>query len=104
MVPPAPGANLMKPTLGIIGLGYVGLPMAVEFGKSFPTLGFDINPLRISELRAGMDNTMEVSPEQLAAATLLECTDDLEALRRCTIYIVTVPTPIDRYNRPDLAP
>jgi len=94
----------MKPTLGIIGLGYVGLPMAVEFGKSFPTLGFDINPQRISELRAGVDNTLEVSPEQLAAATLLECIDDLEALRRCTIYIVTVPTPIDRYNRPDLGP
>jgi UDP-N-acetyl-D-galactosamine dehydrogenase len=90
--------------LGIIGLGYVGLPMAVEFGKQFDTLGFDINTQRIAELKAGLDHTLEVSPEQLAEATRLEYSSDLEALRRCTVYIVTVPTPIDRYNRPDLTP
>ncbi|HNX29973.1 MAG TPA: nucleotide sugar dehydrogenase [Holophaga sp.] len=94
--------NIHQQTIGIIGLGYVGLPMAVEFRKKFDTIGFDINIQRISELKAGVDRTLEVSPEHLAAATRLDCTCDSEELRRCTIYIVTVPTPIDRYNRPDL--
>ncbi|WP_279341292.1 Vi polysaccharide biosynthesis UDP-N-acetylglucosamine C-6 dehydrogenase TviB [Geothrix mesophila] len=94
----------MKPVLGIIGLGYVGLPMAVEFGKAFDTIGFDVNSQRIEDLRQGLDRTLEVVPEQLAAATRLKVTTDLEALRACTVYIVTVPTPIDRFNRPDLTP
>lgn len=92
------------PILGIIGLGYVGLPMAVEFGRKFDTVGFDINEVRIADLRRGMDHTLEVSSEQLASATRLEYTSDPESLRRCSIYIVTVPTPIDRFNRPDLTP
>jgi UDP-N-acetyl-D-galactosamine dehydrogenase len=92
------------PILGIIGLGYVGLPMAVEFGRKFDTVGFDINAARIADLRQGVDHTLEVSSEQLASASRLEYTSDAEALRRCSIYIVTVPTPIDRYNRPDLTP
>jgi UDP-N-acetyl-D-galactosamine dehydrogenase len=92
------------PTLGIIGLGYVGLPMAVEFGRKFDTVGFDINATRIADLSRGVDHTLEVSSEQLASATRLEYTSDPESLRRCSIYIVTVPTPIDRFNRPDLTP
>lgn len=92
------------PILGIIGLGYVGLPMAVEFGRKFDTVGFDINAERIAELTRGVDHTLEVSSEQLASSTQLEYTSDPEALRRCSVYIVTVPTPIDRFNRPDLAP
>jgi len=96
--------NIHQQTIGIIGLGYVGLPMAVEFGKKFDTIGFDINTQRILDLKAGLDRTLEVSSEQLAAAIQLDCTCDPEDLRRCTIYIVTVPTPIDRYNRPDLTP
>lgn len=91
-------------TLAIIGLGYVGLPMAVEFGKQIHTLGFDINATRIAELKAGQDHTLEVSPEQLAAAQLLEVTCDPEALRACNTFIVTVPTPIDSFKRPDLTP
>jgi len=96
--------NIHQQTIGIIGLGYVGLPMAVEFGKKFDTIGFDINTQRILDLKSGVDRTLEVSPEQLAEAIRLDCTSNPEALRRCTIYIVTVPTPIDRYNRPDLTP
>jgi len=91
-------------TLAIIGLGYVGLPMAVEFAKHFRTLGFDINQCRIAELQAGQDHTLEVSPEQLAEATHLSFTSDPEALRACNTYIVTVPTPIDGFKRPDLTP
>ena len=94
----------MKPILGIIGLGYVGLPMAIEFGKRFPTLGYDLNAERIQELRRGHDRTREVSQEQLASATGLELTYDPRRLGACTVYIVTVPTPIDAYNRPDLRP
>jgi UDP-N-acetyl-D-galactosamine dehydrogenase len=93
-----------KPVLCVIGLGYVGLPMAVEFGKAFETIGFDINAQRISDLRQGLDRTLEVSSDQLTAAIRLQVTNDLEALRRCTVYIVTVPTPIDRFKRPDLTP
>lgn len=92
------------PKLCIIGLGYVGLPLAVEFGRQYPTVGFDINEARIEKLRSGFDSTLEVSSEELAAATQLQFTSDLQALSDATVYIVTVPTPIDRHKRPDLTP
>ncbi|RMG52632.1 MAG: Vi polysaccharide biosynthesis UDP-N-acetylglucosamine C-6 dehydrogenase TviB [Gammaproteobacteria bacterium] len=91
-------------TLSIIGLGYVGLPLAVEFGKHYRTIGFDINAQRIAELQSGHDSTLEVSPEELAEARHLEYSSDPEALRAADIHIVTVPTPIDRHKRPDLTP
>jgi UDP-N-acetyl-D-galactosamine dehydrogenase len=90
--------------LGVIGLGYVGLPLAVEFGKVLPTVGFDINAWRIDELRDGVDQTLEVEPELLARATQLSFECELDALRECNVYIVTVPTPIDSSRRPDLTP
>ena len=90
--------------LGVIGLGYVGLPLAVEFGKVMPTVGFDINAQRIAELREGVDRTLEVEPELLSQATQMSFESDLEALRGCNVYIVTVPTPIDASRCPDLTP
>jgi UDP-N-acetyl-D-galactosamine dehydrogenase len=90
--------------VAVIGLGYVGLPLAVEFGKSRKVLGFDINQSRIDELRAGRDSTLEVSPEDLRLASGLEYSCDRNALGECGIFIVTVPTPIDNANRPDLTP
>ena len=90
--------------IGVVGLGYVGLPLAVEFGKFFPTVGFDINERRIAELQAGKDGTLEVSKAELKGAAQLEYSASLAALKRCTFYIVTVPTPIDQYKRPDLTP
>ncbi|SEK49330.1 Vi polysaccharide biosynthesis UDP-N-acetylglucosamine C-6 dehydrogenase TviB [Halomonas daqiaonensis] len=90
--------------LGVIGLGYVGLPLAVEFGKVWPTVGFDINAQRIAELRDGVDHTLEVEPELLAQATQLSFESELDVLRECNVYIVTVPTPIDASRRPDLTP
>lgn len=90
--------------IAVIGLGYVGLPLAVEFGKYRPVIGFDINAGRIAALRAGHDHTLETSPEELAAARHLTVTTDPEALQAATIYIVTVPTPIDAHKRPDLTP
>lgn len=91
-------------TIGIIGLGYVGLPLAVEFGKKYPTIGFDINQQRIAELQTGVDRTLETSPAELTAATQLSFTTEVEQLTQCTIYIVTVPTPINEYKQPDLTP
>lgn len=91
-------------TLVIIGLGYVGLPLAVEFGKHRPTIGFDINADRIAKLREGEDRTREVEPAEFAQATQLTYTTDLEAIRDARIYVVTVPTPIDEHKQPDLAP
>ncbi|MET0094339.1 MAG: nucleotide sugar dehydrogenase, partial [Sedimenticola sp.] len=91
-------------SIGVIGLGYVGLPLAVEFGKKLPTIGYDINSKRIEELRKGEDSTLEVEPEELAAADKLYCTDQLQELADCNFYIVTVPTPIDANKRPDLTP
>lgn len=91
-------------TIAIIGLGYVGLPLAVEFGKQRPTIGFDINTDRVAELQNGQDRTREVEPQELSEATQLEYTTDLEAIRAATVYIVTVPTPIDAHKRPDLTP
>ena len=90
--------------IGVIGLGYVGLPLAVEFGKQFRTTGFDIDPRRVAELRSGRDRTLEVDREELAAATLLDYTDRIEGVADCNVYVVTVPTPIDRHKRPDLGP
>ncbi|WP_049622049.1 nucleotide sugar dehydrogenase [Frateuria defendens] len=92
------------PHLGVIGLGYVGLPLAVEFGRHFDTVGFDIQIARVAELREGRDHTLETSAEQLAAATRLRFSDRVEDLAGCNVYIVTVPTPIDEAQRPDLKP
>ena len=91
-------------TLAIIGLGYVGLPLAVEFGKQRPVLGFDINAQRITQLQAGHDATLEVSKSELAEAAHLSFTANPEDLRQATIYIVTVPSPIDGHKQPDLRP
>ena len=90
--------------IGIIGLGYVGLPLAVEFGKHYPTVGFDIKKDRIAELKAGKDSTLEASPAELKSAHRLSFTTDLKDLKACRVFIVTVPTPIDNYKRPDLTP
>jgi UDP-N-acetyl-D-galactosamine dehydrogenase len=90
--------------IALIGLGYVGLPLAVEFGKVRPALGYDINEARIAELCSGKDSTLEVTPHDLAAATQLEYTSDQRKLEECNVFIVTVPTPIDTTNRPDLTP
>ena len=95
---------MMENKIAIIGLGYVGLPLAVEFGKKFGTIGFDINEQRIQELKQGKDNTLEVEPEELKQTAKLNYTTELEDIRDCNIYIVTVPTPIDQYKRPDLMP
>ena len=96
--------NFSASHLAIIGLGYVGLPLAVEFGKHRPTLGFDINPLRIAELRDGQDHTLECSAEQLQAAHHLRFSHQAADLKDCRLFIVTVPTPVDQANRPDLTP
>ena len=96
--------NVDQAKIAVIGLGYVGLPLAVEFGKHFPTVGFDINKARIAELQAGKDSSLEVEPAELAQATHLSVTADPTALESCNVYIVTVPTPIDQYKRPDLRP
>jgi UDP-N-acetyl-D-galactosamine dehydrogenase len=88
--------------LAIIGLGYVGLPLAVEFGRKRPVVGFDINPERIEELRSGLDSTLETTCEELLAARHLRYTLSSDDLRGCNCYVVTVPTPIDKYKRPDL--
>jgi UDP-N-acetyl-D-galactosamine dehydrogenase len=90
--------------LAIIGLGYVGLPLAVEFGKHRKVIGFDINAARIAALKAGHDATLEVSDEELREAAGLHYTTDLADLANCNLYIVTVPTPIDEHKRPDLSP
>ena len=89
--------------IAIIGLGYVGLPLAVEFGKVRPTVGFDVNTSRINELKEGKDNTLEVHNEDLAKATYLEFSCNENELKDCRIFIITVPTPIDSVNRPDLS-
>lgn len=97
----------LKPTestIAIIGLGYVGLPLAVEFGKKQRTIGFDINPKRIAELKIGKDSTREVEPDDLRSSSKLELTSDPEDLKQADVYIVTVPTPIDKNKRPDLTP
>lgn len=94
--------NLETIRIGVIGLGYVGLPLAVEFGKRYSVVGFDINENRISELRQGRDRTMEVGSSELHIAAGLTLTSRPDDLRNCNVYIVTVPTPIDQHKRPDL--
>ncbi|WP_020395568.1 Vi polysaccharide biosynthesis UDP-N-acetylglucosamine C-6 dehydrogenase TviB [Thiolinea disciformis] len=96
--------TIEKSTLAIMGLGYVGLPLAVEFGKIMPTIGFDINQSRIKELQGGNDHTLEITPEELQSTKHLIYTSQLGDLRDANIFIVTVPTPIDAHKRPDLAP
>lgn len=90
--------------IAIIGLGYVGLPLAAAFGRQYPTLGFDIDAARIDELRRHHDHTLEMSPEELQASTRLTCSSDPADLAGYNVFIVTVPTPIDEYKRPDLRP
>ena len=90
--------------IAVVGLGYVGLPLAAEFGKYFPTVGFDVKPKRIEMLKNGIDNTLETSTETLLAAKKLVYTNNADNLRGCEVFIVTVPTPVDQYNRPDLTP
>ena len=94
--------NLRHCRIGIVGLGYVGLPLAVEFGRRFDTVGFDIKPARIAELARGKDSTLENTRAELRAAKRLSFTTRVEDLKRCRVFIVTVPTPIDEYKRPDL--
>ena len=96
--------NLDNTTIALIGLGYVGLPLAVEFGKHRPVIGFDINQARVAELQGGKDHTLECSPEQLKASEHLRFSSQLDDLRDCGIFIVTVPTPVDDAHRPDLTP
>ena len=96
--------NTSSPKLAVIGLGYVGLPLAVEFGKHFKVVGFDINTRRLDELRAGNDRTLEIDAAGLKAATNLVFSNQIDALRGTDFFIVTVPTPTDDYNRPDLTP
>ncbi|UJS24288.1 Vi polysaccharide biosynthesis UDP-N-acetylglucosamine C-6 dehydrogenase TviB [Thiothrix winogradskyi] len=96
--------TIEESTLAIIGLGYVGLPLAVEFGRILPTIGFDINKARIEELKSGNDHTLETTPEELQAAKHLSYTAQLDDLRDANVFIVTVPTPIDEHKRPDLTP
>ena len=90
--------------VAVIGLGYVGLPLAVEFGKKFDTVGFDKKVSRLEMLRRGVDTTLETSSEDLKAAVKLRYSDNLDDLRDRDIFIVAVPTPVDQYNRPDLSP
>ncbi len=96
--------NLSNAHIAIIGLGYVGLPLAVEFGKLRPVLGFDINAARIAELQSGHDSTLEVEPQDLATASKLQFSSHPADLKACQVFIVTVPTPVDQANRPDLTP
>ena len=96
--------DLKDSRIGIIGLGYVGLPLAVAFGRKFPTLGFDIDANRVAELKAGKDGTLEVSAADLAAVDQLTYSASADDLAGCNTFIVTVPTPIDRHKRPDLRP
>ena len=100
----APLKPLSDSRIAIIGLGYVGLPLAVEFGRRIGTLGFDINGRRIAELAGGHDHTLEVAAEELKSADRLTFTDDPDKLSACNVFIVTVPTPIDEFKRPDLTP
>ncbi|HEU0276525.1 MAG TPA: Vi polysaccharide biosynthesis UDP-N-acetylglucosamine C-6 dehydrogenase TviB [Rhodanobacteraceae bacterium] len=97
-----PGSEAIH--MAVIGLGYVGLPLAVGFGRHFPTLGFDIKRERIAELERGEDHTLETTPDELRAATQLHFSGDAEDLKQCNVFIVTVPTPVGRAKRPDLSP
>ncbi|WP_201527687.1 Vi polysaccharide biosynthesis UDP-N-acetylglucosamine C-6 dehydrogenase TviB [Psychrobacter frigidicola] len=96
--------NIDNIKIAVIGLGYVGLPLAVEFGKKASVIGFDINTNRIAELISGTDHTLEVSDEELSQASRLNYSSDMQMLKDCNFFIVTVPTPIDEYKQPDLTP
>ena len=96
--------NLNTKKIAIIGLGYVGLPLAIEFGKRRKVVGFDINQSRINQLKSGIDTTLETTPTELATVTQLSFTTNPEDLRDCNCFIITVPTPIDAYKKPDLTP
>ncbi|NCU24690.1 Vi polysaccharide biosynthesis UDP-N-acetylglucosamine C-6 dehydrogenase TviB [Acinetobacter haemolyticus] len=96
--------TLAELKIAIIGLGYVGLPLAVEFGKKVSVVGFDIHQKRVDELKSGQDHTLEVSPEELKQAAQLSYSSNLNDLKECNFFIVTVPTPVDEVNRPDLTP
>ena len=93
-----------KVKLAIVGLGYVGLPLPVEFGKKYPVVGFDINAKRVAELQSGQDHTLEFEPKELKEAEYLSYSNNFEALSTCNVFFVTVPTPIDEHNQPDLTP
>ncbi len=96
--------NISQMKIAVIGLGYVGLPLAVEFGKQRTVVGFDTNVDRITALNAGIDHTLEVNDKELAQAIHLSYSSDIESLKDCNFFIVTVPTPIDAYKQPDLTP
>jgi len=96
--------NLTNAKIAVIGLGYVGLPLATEFGKNRQVIGFDINKKRIEELKSGTDSTLEVTSEELRFSRHLSFSYECQDLQHCTVYIITVPTPIDKYLRPDLTP
>ena len=96
--------NIDSLAIAVIGLGYVGLPLAAEFGKHRKVIGFDINLRRINELKSGIDATLEVTSEELAESAQLSFSSDIDVLRDCNVFIVTVPTPIDEHKRPDLTP
>ena len=96
--------DLQDKKIAIIGLGYVGLPLAVEFGKTRAVIGFDINEARITELQAGRDSTLEVPAGDLARAEYIEYSADVASLCNCQVFVVTVPTPVDGANRPDMTP
>ena len=96
--------NLLEKTLAIIGLGYVGLPLAIEFGKTQPVIGFDINQKRISELKSGIDSGLELNALDLSQAKRLIYSSDSKDLMNASVFIVTVPTPINQTNQPDLGP
>jgi UDP-N-acetyl-D-galactosamine dehydrogenase len=96
--------DLGKVHIGVLGLGYVGLPLAVEFGKKYPTIGLDINESRVAELKAGQDSSLEVDPEELKQVPYLSYTSQLEDIKSCNIFIITVPTPINEHKQPDLSP
>lgn len=96
--------SLENSQIAVIGLGYVGLPLAVEFGKKLPTIGFDISETRISELQDGVDSTLEIESEDLKSTNHLSYSSELEDIKNCNVYIVTVPTPITTHRQPDLRP
>ncbi len=96
--------NLINTQIGIIGLGYVGLPLAVEFSKQYKTIGFDINTYRIDELSSGKDSTLEVSELELKSQKELTFTASINDIKDCNVFIITVPTPVDKHKKPDLTP
>jgi UDP-N-acetyl-D-galactosamine dehydrogenase len=96
--------ELKQAKIGVIGLGYVGLPLAVEFGKKFPTIGLDINKARVQELKEGKDSSLEVDPAELVSTPYLSYTDEPQGIAECNVYVITVPTPINEHKQPDLSP